>query len=154
MTKQEFKALCDGILKRYGFMKARGQYYLDMGSDIIGAVLFQASDYGGAYYLNCGFGIKAEMPTPYPKLTEVNFCWRIEVPGKEKYTYFPRPEGYMSTMIDYEKYTEDEIRPYIEQALETWVIPAIKNGKDYILTRDDLYADMVEKARVLHKYVD
>ena len=60
----------------------------------------------------------------------------------------------MSTMIDYEKYTEDEIRPYIEQALETWVIPAIKNGKDYILTRDDLYADMVEKARVLHKYVD
>ena len=74
MTKQEFMKLRDRILKRFGFVEARGHYYLDLGLDILGAVFFQTSDYGAAYYLNCWFGIKSEMPTQYPKLTEVNFC--------------------------------------------------------------------------------
>lgn len=151
MTKQEFKTMCDRILKRYGFAKTHGQYYLDLGSDILGAMFFQASDYGSAYYLNCGFAIKAEMAVPYPKLADVNFSWRIAVPGKEKFTYNPRPNGYMSEMISYGEYLEEEIAPYIEQAFHTWVIPAIQNGKEFILNRDDLYGGMIRKARALHK---
>ncbi len=152
MTKQEFKELCDRILKRYGFVKARGHYYLDLGSDVLGAVLFQASDYGAAYYLNCGFSIKSEMAPRYPKLTDVTFCHRIAVPSKEKYTYFPAAACSTTAMIAYEEYRPEEIEPYIDQALSSWVVPAIKNGKNFILRRNDLYSEMVHKARVLHKF--
>lgn len=154
MTKQEFKQLCDGILKKHGFFKTHGHYYLDLGLDILGAVFFQASDYCSAYYLNCGFGIKSEMSIPYPKLTDVHFSWRISVPDKEKRTYVPALDGCMTTMIEYEKYSPEEIEPYIEQDLTSWIIPAIKNGKDFILNREDLYAEMVREARILQKITD
>lgn len=152
MTKREFKEFCDEILKRYGFVKTHGHYYLDLGSDILGAVLFQASDYGTAYYLNCGFSIKSEMTTRYPKLTDVTFCRRIVVPSKEKYTYFLTAVSSTTAMIAYEKYTPEELEPYIDQALSFWVVPAIRNGKNFILSRDDLYSEMVYKARILHKF--
>jgi len=53
MTKDEFLSLCDRTFKRYGFVRRGRHYYIDLGSDIIGAIFFQSSDYGVAYYLNC-----------------------------------------------------------------------------------------------------
>ena len=55
-------------------------------------------------------------------------------------------------MIAYEEYRPEEIEPYIDQALSSWVVPAIKNEKNFILRRNDLYSEMVHKARVLHKF--
>lgn len=58
----------------------------------------------------------------------------------------------MTEMIDYEKYTLEEIEPCIDQALSKWVVPAIRNGTEFILSREDLYARVVRKARVPHKF--
>ncbi len=155
MTKQEFKALCDGILKRYGFMKARGQYYLDLGSDIIGSVHFQSSLYGKAVYINCGFSLKDfNDGLSYPKYRDTNMDWRISVPGKEKLSNKPDSYAYQTEMIKYEYYSADELESSIESALEAWVIPAIQNGLEYILAHDEYYRVMVKVAKRFQRLPD
>ena len=152
MTKQEFLTLCDQVFKKYGFFRKGRHYYLDLGSDISGAILFQASDYGPAYYLNCGFSLKdSNSSLPYPKLTEVNMCRRISVPGKEKLANKPDSYEYSTEMIEYELYDRNEIEDCLKNDLDTWVIPAIKYGMDYILTHDEYYRLMVKVARMFHR---
>lgn len=152
MTKDEFLSLCDRIFKRYGFLRRGRHYYIDLESDIIGSIFFQSSDYGAAYYLNCGFGIKSEIENlPYPKRHDFQMSWRIDVLGKERLPYLPNPEKYMTEVIKYEKYTAEEIGSYLTLALDEWVIPAIRNGYAYILGHEELYGRMLNIARILKK---
>ena len=38
MEKKEFLSICDSALKEMGFSKKGGVYYLNIGSDLVGAV--------------------------------------------------------------------------------------------------------------------
>lgn len=155
MTKAEFLSLCDRTFRRYGFVRHGRHYYLDLGSDIVGAILLQNSDYGAAYYLNCNFGIKGEIENlPYPKRYDFQMSWRMDVPGKERLPYLPNPENYTTELIKYDKYTAAEIEPYLIAALDEWVLPAIENGYDFILKHEDLYGRMLNIARILKKIKD
>ena len=152
MTKQEFLALCDQVFQKYGFVKKGKSYYLDLGSDIIGSIHFQYSDYGKAIYLNCGFSLKNYNEClPYPKYQDTNMDWRISVPGKEKLANKPDSYEYSTEMIEYEHYDRNEIEDCLKNDLDTWVIPAIKYGMDYILTHDEYYRLMVKVARMFHR---
>lgn len=155
MTNREFLDLCDAVFTRYDFVRNRKSYYLDLGSDIYGAILFQTSDCGSAYYLNCGFCIKGEnLHLPYPKIREVEMSQRIAVPGKEQLPYLPDPEHYTTELIKYEKYTTQELELHLTAALEEWVVPAVKNGYAFILAHEELYRTMLVIARALKKIRD
>ena len=41
MEKKEFLSICDSTLKEMGFSKKGGAYYLNIGSDLLGAVFFR-----------------------------------------------------------------------------------------------------------------
>ncbi len=152
MTKQEFYDLCDQIFKGYGFVKKRRHYYLDLGSDLVGSVYLQGSNYGRATYLNCGFTLKSkEECMPYPNIYDTNMNWRIAVPDKEELYNKPASHEDMTMIIRYEYYDLDELEAWIKNDMNKWVIPAIQNGLDYILAHDELYGRMVRDARRLHK---
>ena len=149
MTKQEFLDLCDRVFKKCGFVKHRKHYYLDMGSDLVGSIIFQGSAFGKGYYLEGSFSYKDKNEyLPYPTLTEIDLGQRIYVQGKE-------PIGgsceYMTTLIKYELYAAEEIEESIEQALTSWIMPAIQYGQTYIWAHEDLYKDLLCEARVLGK---
>jgi len=65
--------------------------------------------------------------------------------------YLPDPEKYTTEVIKYEKYTAEEIEPYLKLVLDEWVIPAIRNGYAYILGHEELYGRMLNIARILKK---
>lgn len=46
MEKKEFLSICDSALKEMGFSKKGGAYYLNIGSDLVGAVFFRKSNFG------------------------------------------------------------------------------------------------------------
>ena len=152
MTSQEFRALCNRVFTEYGFVKKGKGYYLDLGSDILGSIHFQASNYGKAFYLNCGFSLKnANEHMPYPKYTETNMDQRIAVPGKEKLANKPEDYEYLAEIIKYELYNQNEMEEFLKKDLDSWVIPAIKNGMSFILSHEDMYRVMLNWARFLHK---
>ena len=152
MLKQEFLNICDGLFRQYGFVKKGRNYYRDAGSDILGSVHFQASSYGAAYYLNCGFSLKdSNECLPYPKLREANMSMRMAVPGKEKLSNHPDDYAYTTELIKYDLYDRDELERAIDRELSTWVIPAINNGMSYILEHDEIFRVMLTVARILHK---
>lgn len=152
MTKQEFLLLCDQVFKEYGFIKSGKSYYLDLGSDVVGSIHFQLSNYGKTIYLNCGFSLKGyNNCLPYPKYHDTNMDLRISIPGKERLNGKPDSYEYLTDMIKYALYDSDELKKYIENALRTWVIPAIKNGMSYILTHSEYYSIMIEEAKILHR---
>ncbi len=152
MTKEQFLLLCDQIFKKYGFSKKGKNHYLDLGADIIGSIHYQSSDYGKAFYINCGFSLKDHNDfLPYPKYRETNMSWRICVPGKEKLSGKPDSYTYSTEMIKYEYYAPDELESSIDSAVNEWVIPAIKNGMTYILAHEEYYRLMVKIAKILHK---
>lgn len=152
MTQKEFLALCGDVFERYGFLRHGKHYYLDLESDILGAIFFQSSNHGAAYYLNCCFGIKSELANlPYPKRQDFQMSWRISVPGKERLPYLAEPDNYTTEMIKYGLYEPDEIQPHLAEALENWVIPAIRNGYAYILSSEDMFGLMLKIARMIGK---
>ena len=51
MEKKEFLSICDSTLKEMGFSKKGGAYYLNIGSDLVGAVFFRKSNFGSVYYV-------------------------------------------------------------------------------------------------------
>ena len=51
-------------------------------------------------------------------------------------------------MIDYEDYTREDLDPYIDTALNTYILPAVREGKQFILKNKDVYfrySEEVEK---------
>lgn len=125
---------------------------MDLGSDILGSVHLQSSDYGRAVYINCGFSLKDNNDClPYPKRTDVHMSWRVDVPGKVKLANKPETYRYTTEMIEYERYDPCEIEASLKNALDTWVVPVIKNGMSFILSHDEMYRGMLKIARILHK---
>ena len=57
MEKKEFLSICDSTLKEMDFSKKGGAYYLNIGSDLVGAVFFRKSNFGSVYYVECGIAI-------------------------------------------------------------------------------------------------
>lgn len=155
MTNQEFFALCDQIFKKYGFIKHGKNYYLDLDSNIVGSIHFQSSNYSKALYLNCGFSLKnGNDCLPYPKYHETNMDLRISVPGKETLYGKSASYEYLTDRIKCELYSSNELESCIENALQTWILPAIKHGMSYILAHDEYYSIMIQEARILHRIPD
>ena len=140
MLKQEFRDLCDCVFKSFAFLKKGKNYYLDSGSDVVGSIHFQSSDYGRAFYLNCGFSLKKDNAClPFPKYSEVHMSWRIAVPGRERLANRPESYEYTTEMIKYALYGQAEMERYLRDAFAAWVMPTIRNGMSYILSHEEQY---------------
>ena len=116
MEKKEFLSICDSTLKEMGFSKKGGAYYLNIGSDLVGAVFFRKSNFGSVYYVECGIAIQGYNETfPFPKYYDVDISTRFQFPLKVHLQYDPSAtHGYS---VDLERNTETEIKEGIKKAL-------------------------------------
>lgn len=56
-------------------------------------------------------------------------------------------ECFLTAMIEYEEYTEDELRPYFDKEFEERILPPVYQGKKYILDhlRKSLFLDTAQR---------
>ena len=139
MEKKEFLSICDSTLKELGFSKKGGAYYLNIGSDLVGAVFFRKSNFGSVYYVECGIAIQGYNETfPFPKYYDVDISTRFQFPLKVHLQYdTSATHGYS---VDLERNTETEIKEGIKEGVERWLLPASHGGKQYILDNWEKYS--------------
>lgn len=59
---------------------------------------------------------------------------------------------FLTAMIEYEEYTEDELRPYFDKEFEERILPPVYQGKKYILDHlGSLYSLTLRKEEVMRK---
>lgn len=136
MNKQEFKDFCHSEFIKRGFVKQRSMYYIH-GEDLLCGIYMQKS-MAEAYYVNFYFFIgEYENIKSYPKFSECDVYQRIVVLSKDTI----KGEHFMTALIDYEKYTIEEIKPYFDKAFDEYIMPPVLQGKRKILDKKDYYLE-------------
>lgn len=130
MNKNQFKEFCKKEFESRGFRKVKNAFYLS-GQDLLCGIDLQKSNYGNVYYVNYYYFIEnfkniASYPTHY----ESDIQGRVAVMSR-KQTY--QGECFVTAQIEYEEYTEDELRPFFNKEFEETILPPIYQGKKYIL---------------------
>ena len=149
MDKNQFKAFCKKEFEARGFKKQKNVFYLT-GHDLLCGIDLQKSNYGDIYYVNYYYFIGEfengiDYPTPYDSDIEE----RILAMSK---TQTVHGKCFLTAMIEYEEYTEEELRPYFDRAFEERILPPVYQGKKYILNNlGKLYSLTLHKEEVMRK---
>ena len=130
MDKEQFKKFCINEFKTRGFKKQKNAFYLT-GRDLLSGIDLQKSNYGDVYYVNYYYFIgNFANNTNYPTHYESDIQGRIVVMSR-KQTF--RGKQFMTAQVEYEEYTEEELRPYFDKEFEERILPPLYYGKKYIL---------------------
>lgn len=153
MEKKEFKNFCEKELKKRNFIKVKKGYYLNGKNGVLCAVFLQHSDYGNEYYINYYFFLgEYEDVKTYPMNYELDVQGRILVMSKNKKK---QGENFVTSMIEYEEYTEDELQLFLDIEFEKKILPPVYQGKKYILDNlNTLYFLTLNKKEVMCKLQD
>ena len=68
--------------------------------------------------------------TNYPTYYDNDIQGRICVMSKEQTI---QGKQFMTQMVEYEEYTEEELRPYFDTAFKEEILPPVYQGKKFIL---------------------
>ncbi len=149
MDKKEFKEFCKKEFIARGFKKQKNAYYL-AGRDLLCGINLQKSNYGDVYYVNYYYFIgNFENVANYPTHYESDIHGRIVVMSK-KQTF--QGKQFMTALVEYEEYTEDELRPFFDKEFEEKILPPIYCGKKFILDNlDILYRLGLKQEEVMRK---
>ena len=130
MNKDEYRKFCHEEFIKRGFKRQKGMYYLSNQDGLLCALRLQGS-YGAAYYVNCYYFIgNYSNPKEYPSHSEFDLYDRpITVLSRDTY----KGEHFMTALIEFEKYTVEELLPYFNQAFEEIIMPPLVNGKQELL---------------------
>ena len=136
MDKQEFRSFCHEEFVRRGFKKYRSTYYIYSNCGLLCALWLQSS-YGSGYYINCDFfiGYFPDSKT-YPSRYDYDLSDRpICVMSKTIY----RGKSFMTPLIEYEKYSADELHQYFNKAFTEQIMPPIYLGKEELIKKLDVW---------------
>ena len=149
MDKKQFKEFCKKEFNTRGFKKHKNVFYLT-GHDLLCGIDLQKSNYGDAYYVNYYYFIgEFENITDYPTHYESDIQGRIAVMSR-KQTFQGRQ--FMTAQVEYEEYTEEELRPYFDRAFEKEILPPVHHGKAFILDNlGKIYSLTLHKEEVIQK---
>lgn len=149
MDKKQFCEFCKEEFKARGFIKQRNVFYLN-GHDLLCGIDLQKSNYSNVYYVNYYYFIgEFGNITDYPDYYESDIQGRIAVMSKKQLF---QGKQFMTTQVEYEEYTAEELRPYFERAFEEEIIPPVNQGKSFILDNlGTIYNLTLHKEEVLQK---
>lgn len=137
MTKQEFRDFCNEEFLNRGFKKRKSMYYLK-GKDILCGLYLQKS-IGDAFYVEYDFFIgEYDDVKKYPTKYEADISMRIPVLSKATVN----GERFMGALIEYERYTTEELKLYFDKEFKEHIIPVLCEGKERLIS--DLNYFMVE----------
>ena len=149
MDKKQFSVFCRSEFEKYGFTKRKNMFYL-CGHDVLCGIYLQKSDYGTVYYIDyCYFIGDFADSENYPGYRESDSQGRIMVMSK-KMSF--QGKTFLTAQIEYEAYTEDELRPFFEKEFKEKVLPPIRDGRKFILENlDKLYFLTLNQEEVKEK---
>ena len=149
MDKNEFKAFCKKEFTARGFRKIKSDFYLP-GNGLLCELNLQKSNYSNSYYINFYFFIgEFKEEKEYPQYYEYDIYGRILAMSK---TQTSGGRHFLTGMIEYEEYTEEELRTYFDKQFEERILPPILLGKQYILDNlGKLYSLTFRKEEVMQK---
>lgn len=149
MDKNEFKAFCKKEFEARGFKKQKNAFYL-LGQDLLCGIDLQKSNFGDIYYVNYYYFIgEFKNITNYPTYYDSDIEGRIGVMSR-KQTF--QGKQFMTAQVEYEEYTEDELRPFFDKEFEEKILPPINRGKKYILDNlNTLYFLTLKQEEVMRK---
>ena len=130
MDKQQFKDFCKKEFLSHGFKKQKNVFYR-AGEEVLCSLDLQRSNFGPIYYINYKYYIgDYRQATLYPTVYDMGVSGRFIVMSKKD-----RINGkcFETSEIEYEEYTEEELKPYFDKAFEEIILPALQHGKAYIL---------------------
>lgn len=149
MNNNQFKEFCAKELKKRGFEKIKNCFYF-VGQDLLCGIYLQRSNYAKSYYVNYFYCIgnyngATELPTYHDNDIEGRVCAMSKTQ-----TY--QGKHYMTPMIEYEEYTEDELRPFFDKEFKEKILPPLCQGKKYILDNlNRLYFLTLNQNEVINK---
>lgn len=149
MDKKQFRDFCKIEFQKRGFKKVKNTYYL-AGQEVLCGIDLQKSNYGNEYYINFFYFLgdyqnQAVFPTYYDSDIDA----RIIVMSKKQ-----RHQGnpFLTAQIEYEEYSEDELRAFFDKEFEERILPPIQQGKAFILENlGKLYRLSLNQEEVMHK---
>lgn len=149
MTRQEFKDFCHEEFIKRGFKKKKSVYYLH-GKDLLCGLYLQKS-MSDAYYVEYDFFL-GNFPDikKYPTIYDADISRRFTVLSKDTY----EGEFFMDACIEYELYTEDEVKKYFDEEFKRYIMPIIEGGKERLIQDLDYFLDEMfeeEIQKVLNK---
>lgn len=149
MDKQQFKAFCKQEFLRHGFRKIKNTYYLT-GKDLLCGIDLQKSNFGNKYYINFYYFIGSyQNPTVFPSCYDSDIQSRIVVMSR---TQTCQGKRFLTSQIEYEEYTEDELRVFFDKEFEERILPPIQQGKVFILeSLGNLYRLSLNQEEVMRK---
>ena len=149
MDKKQFKTFCAREFESHGFKKHKKDFYL-CGKDLLCGIEFQKSNFGNTYYINYYFCLgDFDGVTDMPVIYDSDVGGRIVAMSK---TQTIKGKHFLGAAIEYEEYTEEELRPYFDKAFEERILPPIYQGKKYILDNlGRLYSLELHREEVLQK---
>lgn len=152
MEKQQFKNFCKAEFQKRGFRKIKKAYYLP-GKELLCGLDLQKSNFANDYYINYFYCIgDYHEGSSYPDYYSSDIDGRIIVMSKTM-TY--QGSHFLTDQIEYEEYTEDELREYFEKAFDDIILPPLSHGKKYILDNlGKLYSLTLNQEEVLRKLQD
>lgn len=143
MTKQEFKDFCHKDFTKRGFFKKKSMYYIK-GKDLLCGLYLQKS-MGDAFYVEFDFFLNNyDDVKSYPTHYESDIYNRFTVLSKVTY----KGEYFMDAMIEYERYTEEELQPYFDKVFKEHIMPVVLLGKKFILDDIDFYDNLTEDKKI------
>lgn len=152
MTKEEFREFCHSEFIQRGFKKKKNMYYLK-GKDLLAGLYLQKS-MAEAYYVEFDFFIgEFNDMILYPTTYEADIHRRIMVLSKDTI----KGEKFLDAMIEYKRYSVEEIKPYFDKTFDEYIMPPILDGKKYILGNLDYYLEAIfpkDRQKVLDKLLD
>lgn len=149
MDKKTFREFCKSEIEARGFKKQGNVFYLS-GHDLLCRIDLQKSVFSNVYYINYYYFIgRFENIADYPTCNESDIQGRITAMSR-KQTF--QGKQFMTAGIEYEEYTEEDLRPYFEAAFEKLILPPINIGKSFILENlGRIYSLTLRKEEVLKK---
>ncbi len=149
MDKKQFKDFCKKEFELRGFKKIKKTFYL-LGKDLLCGIELQKSNYSNSYYINYYFFLgKFDDANDYPVCYDLDVQGRIVAMSK---TQTVKGKHFLTSAIEYEEYTEEELRPYFDRAFEEKILPPVYQGKKYILDNlGRLYSLTLHKEEVMQK---
>lgn len=150
MEKATFIQFYENEFSKYGFIKHKKGYFLNGEKEVLCGISLQKSGYGNAYYINYFFCLgDFSNEKDYPLLYDSDIQGRITVLSK---TQTVNGKPFLTPMIEYKEYTEDELRASFDKEIEEKILPPIVQGRKYIFDNiDKLYFLTLNKEDVLNK---
>ncbi len=149
MDTKQFKDFCKKEFELRGFKRIKKTFYL-VGKDLLCGIELQKSNYSSSYYINYYFFLgKYDDTNHYP------VCYDLDVQGRMvamSKTQTVKGNHFLTSAIEYEEYTEEELRPYFDREFEERILPPVYQGKKYILNNlGKLYSLTLHKEEVMRK---